>query len=69
MHDKKEQKYQDNELYQAFDLGVMKQTAINLQGKFKEFANQRPDKYWQNQQKNCKAEETTARNIVGNGKK
>ena len=47
VHDKKEQKYQDNELYQAFDLGVMKQTAINLQGKFKEFANQRPDKYWQ----------------------
>src|SRR3989338_4339970 len=47
VYDKIELAFQDNQQYQAFDLGVMKQTAINLQGKFKEFANQRPDKYWQ----------------------
>ncbi len=46
-YEKPETKFQDNHLYQAFDLGATKQTAVNLQGKFKEFANQRPDKYWQ----------------------
>lgn len=43
---KQEDAYHDNQQYQAFDLGVMKQTAVNLQGKFKEFKVQRPDKYW-----------------------
>ena len=47
IYDRKEPVFQDNQQYQAFDLGVIKQTAINLQGKFKEFTNQRPDKYWQ----------------------
>ena len=47
IYDKPEIEFQDNHQYQAFDLGIMKQTAINLQGKFKEFINQRPDKYWQ----------------------
>ena len=45
--EKPEQAQQDNGQYQAFDLGVMKQTAVNLQGKFKEFAVERPDRYWQ----------------------
>ena len=47
IHDKEEKEFVDNQQYQAFDLGVIKQTAVNLQGRFKEFANQRPDKYWQ----------------------
>jgi len=38
--------YHDNGLYQAFDLGVMKHTAINTHGKTQEFTIQRPDKYW-----------------------
>lgn len=45
-YEQPEKEYKDNGLYQAFDLGVTKQTAVNLQGKFKEFANERPDKYW-----------------------
>jgi putative transposase len=39
--------YQDNGLYQAWDLGITKQTGVNLQGKFTEIKNIRPDKYWQ----------------------
>lgn len=46
-YEKKGQEFVDNQQYQAFDLGVMKHTAINLYGKFKEFVNQRSDKYWQ----------------------
>ena len=46
-YNKSEQAFQDNQQYQAFDLGIIKQTAVNLHGKFREFANQRPDKYWQ----------------------
>jgi putative transposase len=38
--------YHDNGLYQAFDLGVTKQTAVNLAGKFFEKKNIRPDLYW-----------------------
>ncbi|MFX0066061.1 MAG: RNA-guided endonuclease InsQ/TnpB family protein [Candidatus Hermodarchaeota archaeon] len=38
--------YQDNGLYQAFDLGVTKHTAVNLAGKFLESTVKRPDKYW-----------------------
>ena len=38
--------YQDNGLYQTFDLGVTKHVAVNLYGKFVEFTNQRPDRYW-----------------------
>ncbi len=45
-YDKKEPEFIDNGLYQAFDLGVMKQTAVNMQGRFKEFKVARPDRYW-----------------------
>jgi len=38
--------YHDNNLYQAFDLGITKQTAVNTEGKFFELWNIRPDKYW-----------------------
>jgi len=36
----------DNGLVQAFDLGVLKHTAVNMEGKFVEFTNRRPDRYW-----------------------
>ena len=48
IYEQPEQAQHNNSQYQAFDLGVMKQTAVNLQGKFKEFAVERPDRYWQN---------------------
>ncbi|MEA1905294.1 MAG: transposase [Candidatus Hadarchaeota archaeon] len=38
--------YVDNGLYQAFDLGIIKHTGVNMRGKFVEFWNPRPDKYW-----------------------
>jgi putative transposase len=37
----------DNRLYQAFDLGTTKHTAINLHGKFLESTVKRPDRYWE----------------------
>ena len=37
----------DNGLYQAFDLGTTKHTAINLHGKFLESTVKRPDRYWE----------------------
>ncbi len=37
----------DNGFYQAFDLGITKHTAVNLQGKFLETTIRRPDKYWE----------------------
>jgi len=46
IYEKPTPEYENNELYQAFDLGVKKQTAVNSKGKFIEFPNQRPDKYW-----------------------
>jgi len=39
----------DNGRYQAFDLGTMKHTAVNLQGKFLESIVKRHDKYWEPQ--------------------
>ena len=36
----------DNGLYQAFDLGITKHTAVNSYGKFVEFYVSRHDKYW-----------------------
>lgn len=36
----------DNGLYQAWDLGITKQTGVNCHGKFIEVVNVRPDKYW-----------------------
>ena len=38
--------YADNGLYQAFDLGVFKHTAVNMRGRFVQFRNPRFDKYW-----------------------
>lgn len=38
--------YIDNELYQAWDLGVTKQTGVNIDGKYIEKINIRPDIYW-----------------------
>ena len=35
-----------NNLYQAFDLGINKQSCVNSYGKFKDFINPRIDKYW-----------------------
>jgi len=43
-----EKPYVDNSLYQAFDLGITKQTAVNMNGKFLEITNHRSDKYWDN---------------------
>jgi len=37
----------DNGFYQAFDLGIVKHAAVNLQGKFLETTVKRPDKYWE----------------------
>ncbi|MHA2305599.1 MAG: RNA-guided endonuclease InsQ/TnpB family protein [Candidatus Hodarchaeales archaeon] len=39
--------FEDNGLYQAFDLGTIKHSAVNLQGKFLESIVRRPDKYWE----------------------
>lgn len=47
IYNKLEEGYQDNQQYQAFDLGVIKQTAVNIEGKFKEFGNKRPDRFWE----------------------
>ena len=38
--------YVDNGLYQAFDLGITKHTAVNSYGRFVEFMNSRHDQYW-----------------------
>ncbi|MFW9915462.1 MAG: RNA-guided endonuclease InsQ/TnpB family protein [Candidatus Thorarchaeota archaeon] len=39
--------YFDNGLYQAIDLGIDNVvSAVNLYGKFTQFTNKRPDKYW-----------------------
>lgn len=46
-YEKATKSYVDNGLYQAFDLGITKQTCINIHGKSKEFKNIRPDKYWE----------------------
>lgn len=47
VYDEIEKPFTDNGLVQAFDLGTMKHTAVNLDGKFKVFKNNRSDKYWQ----------------------
>lgn len=44
---KQEKEYKDNELYQAFDLGAVKHTAVNNKGRCIEFKNERPDKHWE----------------------
>jgi putative transposase len=45
-YEQEEPIYTDNGLYQAFDLGTTKHTAVNLHGKFLESTVKRPDKYW-----------------------
>jgi putative transposase len=45
-YEEKEREYVNNNKYQAFDLGIIKQTCINSDGKVKEFINKRPDRYW-----------------------
>jgi len=47
IYDRQAKDYIDNKKYQAFDLGIMKHTGVNLDGKFIEFKNSRVDKYWQ----------------------
>ena len=47
--------YTDNGLYQAFDLGVTKHVAVNMKGKFVEFTNQRPDRYWNSKLKDIQS--------------
>ncbi len=46
-YEKEVEDYVYNGKYQAFDLGVIKHTAVNSDAKFIEFKNKRPDKYWQ----------------------
>ncbi|MBU2598815.1 MAG: transposase [Actinobacteria bacterium] len=46
-YDRQVKDYVDNNKYQAFDLGIMKHTGVNLDGRFIEFKNSRVDKYWQ----------------------
>ncbi len=46
LYEKQEKIYVDNKIYQAFDLGIMKHTAVNSKGNFIEFKNKRPDRYW-----------------------
>jgi putative transposase len=46
-YEKPNKEYADNGIYQAFDLGSMKHTAVNSKGRFVEFINKRPDKYWE----------------------
>ncbi len=38
--------YKDNELYQAFDMGVSKTAGVNIHGKFISFKHKRADLYW-----------------------
>ena len=47
IYEQEEPPYIDNGHYQAFDLGIIKHTAVNSSGKFFETVVRRPDKYWQ----------------------
>jgi len=43
-----DKEYVDNEKYQAIDLGITNiVTAVNMEGKFIQIKNKRPDKYWE----------------------
>ncbi len=46
-YDQPEPLFEDNGLYQAFDLGTIGHTAVNLQAKFLQSIVKRPDKYWE----------------------
>jgi len=54
-YEKPNKEYADNGLYQAFDLGSMKHTAVNSRGRFMEFVNKRPDKYWERKLENIQS--------------
>ncbi len=54
-YNKEPQEYVDNGLYQAFDLGITKHVAVNMSGKFVEFTNQRPDRYWNSKLKDIQS--------------
>lgn len=45
-HEVRTPEHIDNGFYQAWDLGITKQTAVNTDGKFIEIKNIRPDIYW-----------------------
>jgi len=55
IYEKLNKEYADNGLYQAFDLGSMKHTAVNSRGRFVEFINRRPDKYWEKKLSNIQS--------------
>lgn len=46
-YEQEEPPFIDNGLYQAFDLGITKHTAVNNKGKFLETIIRRADKYWE----------------------
>jgi putative transposase len=47
VYEEKDKEFIDNRLYQSFDLGIIKHTAVNMEGKFIELKIQRPDRYWE----------------------
>jgi putative transposase len=55
VYESKEEGFVDNGLIQSFDLGVMKHTAVNMEGKFHEIKTQRPDRYWQKSLENIQS--------------
>lgn len=68
--------YVDNELYQAWDLGVTKQTGVNLEGKYIEIKNIRPDLYWkekisslQSRRDHCKKKDGRKKNCRKSSKR
>ncbi|KXB01370.1 hypothetical protein AKJ41_01810 [candidate division MSBL1 archaeon SCGC-AAA259O05] len=46
-YEKETPEYEDNGLYQAFDLGIIKHAGVNTYGESIEFKNRRADKYWE----------------------
>jgi len=47
VYESKEKEFIDNGLFQSFDLGIIKHTAVNMDGKFINLKIQRPDRYWE----------------------
>ena len=48
IYESKEPSFIDDKTFQAFDLGILKHTAVNMEGKFYETKLPRPDRYWKN---------------------
>jgi putative transposase len=68
--------YHDNDLHQAWDLGITKHVGVNTSGKFKEVRNIRPDKYWlkpiselQSRRDHCKKRDRRKKNCRNSSKK